>query len=377
MSLFDPLGLLASLIIQAKILIQDIWKEETQWDEKVSAEITKQWSDWEEEAWIKTDARKYHPFVAYRIAKILDSTATTDWRWVPTRENVADDATRSKGQEELQDSSIWYQGPGFLRLQESEWPVQKTTDKLTTETMKEMKKEFCCVLHLEEPVIHSHKQSQQESFPTEWNALKSTKEIPTTSKIFLLPPIFKDDVICLNGRITHKDGSTYQPIILHKDNNLVKLLIQHYHQRAGHHVRERVVNDLRELFWMTNIRSGVRRSWNVCLLCKHRRTNPMDPRMALLPLPRLQRNIAAFTDTGVDYFGPMLVTIGRRREKRYGVLFTCLTVRAVHVEIAASLDTDSMLMALRRMMTRFTSRDEIDLSAFIQTKAQMVYPSRS
>ncbi|XP_043485171.1 uncharacterized protein LOC122513009 [Leptopilina heterotoma] len=97
---------------------------------------------------------------------------------------------------------------------------------------------------------------------------------------------------------------------------------------------------------------AARRSWNDCLECKHRRAKPAVPRMAPLPPPRLQDNVAAFTNTGVDYFGPFQVTIRRRTEKRYGVLFTCLTVRAVHLEIASSLDTSSMIMALRRMMSR-------------------------
>ena len=74
--------------------------------------------------------------------------------------------------------------------------------------------------------------------------------------------------------------------------------------------------------------------------------------MADLPDSRLGYQQRPFTNTGVDYFGPMLVRYVRKTVKRYGVLFTCLTTRAVHLEIAFSLDTDSCLTAIRRMMGR-------------------------
>lgn len=57
----------------------------------------------------------------------------------------------------------------------------------------------------------------------------------------------------------------------------------------------------------------------------------------------------------LDYFGPMMVKVGRRREKLWGVIFTCLTVRAFHLELACSISTDLAIMAIRRMTCRIGS----------------------
>ena len=74
--------------------------------------------------------------------------------------------------------------------------------------------------------------------------------------------------------------------------------------------------------------------------------------MADLPEHRVTPDKPPFTYVGVDYFGPFLVKRARSLVKRYGVLFTCLAVRAVHIEIAHSLDTSSFLHALRRFIAR-------------------------
>jgi hypothetical protein len=41
-----------------------------------------------------------------------------------------------------------------------------------------------------------------------------------------------------------------------------------------------------------------------------------------------------------------------RQAKRWGVIFTCLNSRAIHIEIPASLSTDSAIMAIRRFRGR-------------------------
>jgi hypothetical protein len=81
--------------------------------------------------------------------------------------------------------------------------------------------------------------------------------------------------------------------------------------------------------------------------------------MADLPRDRVTPSKPPFTYTGVDCFGPFEVKRGRSTVKRYGVLFTCLTVRAIHIEVAASLDTESFINALRRFIARRGQPEEI------------------
>ena len=74
--------------------------------------------------------------------------------------------------------------------------------------------------------------------------------------------------------------------------------------------------------------------------------------MAELPQERLTPFKPRFYFSGVDCLGPFYVKQGRSTVKRYGCLFTCLTMRAVYIEVAPDLTTNSFINALRRFIGR-------------------------
>lgn len=94
----------------------------------------------------------------------------------------------------------------------------------------------------------------------------------------------------------------------------------------------------------------VRRVKSACMFCRIKNARSVQPVMGKLPSDRLTPFVRPFTYTGVDYFGPILVTIGRRREKRWVALFTCLTIPAVHLELASDLSTNACILCLRNFM---------------------------
>lgn len=89
-----------------------------------------------------------------------------------------------------------------------------------------------------------------------------------------------------------------------------------------------------------------------CQKCAVQRAKPHNPQMAAHPKCRLAAYQTPFTYTGMDFFGPIDVKVGRRNEKRWGVIFTCLTVRAVHLEVAHSLSRDSCVKAIENFVAR-------------------------
>lgn len=81
--------------------------------------------------------------------------------------------------------------------------------------------------------------------------------------------------------------------------------------------------------------------------------------MAPLLAVRVAPSDPLFTYVGIDYFGPLFVKQGRSQVKRYGCLFTCLTMRAVHIEVAYTLEADSFICGYQRFVSRQGKPKEI------------------
>ena len=80
--------------------------------------------------------------------------------------------------------------------------------------------------------------------------------------------------------------------------------------------------------------------------------------MADLPNIGLRSYLWLFSNTGVDYFVPVQAKTSRKTRtnqgtlKSYGLIFTFVHAKAIHMEFSVDLSTDSFSLPLRRFITR-------------------------
>ncbi|XP_028410501.1 uncharacterized protein LOC114533201 [Dendronephthya gigantea] len=65
--------------------------------------------------YLNNDSRRFHVFVANRVQQIRDETSPEQWRYVKSKENPADEASRGVTTPEFLDSEHWFSGPSFLQ----------------------------------------------------------------------------------------------------------------------------------------------------------------------------------------------------------------------------------------------------------------------
>lgn len=363
--------------------------------------------------WIKGNSKQWKTFVHNRVQNIQQKSDPQCWRWCPGITNPADLVSRGMSAEDLVTSELWWSGPSWLKKDPHDYPNEMLKEEYPVEVLSERKEKtsFCFVQQSEKPdaeclagkLIEPNRYSkwktltkttayitrylynlmhqpgsrksasintgdfndaenlwlrkvQEENFPEEVTLLKNGGLVKRHSKLIHLSPYYNqtDGLIKMQGRIQYADLSEEEqhPIILPHNSWIVKLLVQDVHTKQLHAGVNQTLVAVRNRFWILKGRAVVRRVIKSCILC--RKYAPVRLQMPMAPLPRDRvTRTKPFEVIGVDFTGPVyVVTPGGQCIKSYIALFTCATIRAIHLELVMDLTTDSFLRAFRRFVSR-------------------------
>ncbi|XP_063530781.1 uncharacterized protein LOC134741814 [Cydia strobilella] len=401
MSIFDILGFLSPFTIQGRIMLQDTWRLNIDWNDYIPDVIYNKWRKWIDLLQVISDIRIprcYQSAVRnhnhgddesppVRVSETADhlsgASAGTPSATLPLStfapgnvaptscatkvyESVAEptSATRTAKSDAaspecvavVHEGSIGLAVPDPLRF--SSWLRLKRATATVLAFIDRCKglqgQVDCGTMERAERLLIQH--AQAESFGKDIVTIKNGKPLHRTSRLVSLSPVFDEhSLLRVSGRIdavTDVPIDVKRPVILDGRHQVSKLIVRDYHVKLAHGNQETIVNEVKQRFWILRLRPTVKFIASSCMLCRIRKCQPRIPRMGDLPRARMAHHQRAFSYCGLDLFGPMEVVVGRRREKRYGVLYTCLTVRAIHIELVSSLTSDSLIMSLRRMAAR-------------------------
>ncbi|XP_068151985.1 uncharacterized protein [Drosophila tropicalis] len=258
--------------------------------------------------WIRSDARKYNQFVALRVGEILEDSDVLSWRWVPTQHNVADDGTKWTKMPDMTGNSRWFVGPRFLYEQETQWPSMEQSPSKTSEsilhheekvkgnsslacitpdperfgTLEKLRAVQKRVLNFLQGICKRPcgeqlmnilainrdvetdavfiRACQEEEFPEEIRCLNQGHGITNRkSKLFKCTTYLDElGVLRIKGRIDRIEGvdmDTKRPIILPQKHRVTFLIVEYYHRKNYHLHNEIVVNEVRQLYWITGLRA--------------------------------------------------------------------------------------------------------------------------
>lgn len=361
--------------------------------------------------YIHNHSRRFYTYVSNRVQKIRHVSEPRQWSYVPSDLNPADIGSRGASPLILQQSG-WLSGPDFLHKQietvpeffpvldpENDNEVRQIVSVSVTciqepdtfgtkrfEKFSTWSRLVMAISVLRYAVISHHdklpckgwhlgisrnsefrKQSecfilrmvQKEFYLKEIKSLNSQHNIDKSSSILSLDPFLNDQgLLCVGGRLKYSDLLDCQkhPVIVPGKSYIAKLLVKHFHFRVQHQGRQLTEGAVRDAgYWVTGGKRLVSSLLFQCVVCKKLRGRFQGQKMSDLPIDRVQQ-AAPFTYVGVDVFGHWSVVSRRTRggqasSKRWAVLFTCLTIRAVHIEVIDEMSSSAFINALRRFIS--------------------------
>ena len=192
---------------------------------------------------------------------------------------------------------------------------------------------------------------ESEEFRDRKTAKQRNFSLKKCGSLYRLDPFLDSNgILRVGGRLRRAivSENVKHPVILPRKSHITYLILKHCHEETQHQGYGMTHNEVRQRgYWIIGGTSAVSRFVSKCVMCRRLRLPPQHQKLADLPEDRIEP-AAPFTYSAVDYFGPFVVKEGRKDVKRYGVLFTCMSSRAIHIETANTLETDSFINALRR-----------------------------
>ena len=333
--------------------------------------------------WIRSSSAMYKPYVAHRIGEIQTLTSQDEWRFTPGKLNPSDLATRSSLDNTVI-SEEWRRGPSFLYQTEDDWPqdlpwmmpkeevrkihegnVHQTVliEQLDWNQVNFDSKNLSSFTTLSDNLILMIKQCQMEVFEGEIARLKKRKAVSKTSPLLVLNPFLDENqLLRVGGRIDKVDVQYEKrhPVVLPKNHPFTLKIVQAFHEHLNHLGTDFVLSHIRQHYWPIRGREAVKKVGRSCMKCLEEKARPCSQLMGNVPKERLEPFKPAFTHTAVDFFGPINVSYSRGKSaKRYGVIFTCLTVRAVYLDVAKSLASVDFLLVFRRFQSIYGSPETL------------------
>lgn len=245
-----------------------------------------------------------------------------------------------------------------------------TTLKHVAQTYKDKAKDMKCsgwhlcknsrsVELLKESEIFLLKQVQEAQYSTEIGDLSSRRSIRKNSKIISLSPYLDGQgLLRVGGRLNQIQDqlglASTNPIVIPK-GHVATLIIRNFHEKTFHQGRKLTEGLVRSNgFWIIGAKRMISSLIKQCVQCRKLRAPLEVQKMADLPLDRLNPG-PPFSAVGVDTFGPWNVSArktrgGSAQSKRWAIMFTCLTTRAVHIELVEEMSSSSFINALRRLI---------------------------
>ncbi len=298
--------------------------------------------------------------MANRIQKIQLSSAPDQWRYVPTKENPADHASRGLTTSELL-SSTWLTGPKFLWNKEIRLPANETPELTigdpevrsalalsarTTEHVsladrlcrfsswsastravarilrrisKNKSNGLTSVIEREHAEHYIIKDLQENLYQEELKLLSKGIPLPSHNPLYSLDAFLGEDgVLRAGGRLSNSSlpNPVKHPAIIPKDHHITKMLIAHYHERIKHQGKGLTINEIRANgYWIPGINRVVASYIHQCVTCRRHRKPTEEQRMADLPPERVEPS-PPFSFCGMDCFSPFLTKQGRKESKR-------------------------------------------------------------